>query len=125
MIMNQIINVLLAALAGGILCVIAQLLIDFTSFTPARILVFYVTLGVLLFATGAYEPLFKLFGTGVSLPLIGFGAVIGRGVKEAIEETGAIGILTGGLTASAGGITLALFSGLIASIISRGKPKRM
>lgn len=117
--------ILLAALGGGVLCLIAQILIDLTSLTPARILVLYVTLGVLIYAVGLYEPLFQIFGVGVSLPLVGFGAVIGRGVKEAINESGAIGILTGGLTASAGGITLTLVLGLIISLFTSGKPKRM
>ena len=123
--MEYLYRILLAALAGGMLSLIAQLLIDYTGLTPARILVLYVTLGVLIYGTGLYDPMFKIFGCGVSLPLIGFGAVIGRGVKEAIAESGAIGIITGGLTASSGGITVALISGLIASLIVRGKPKRM
>ena len=93
--------ILLSALAGGVLSVIAQLLLDLTSLTPARILVGYVVAGVFLYATGIYEPLFDIFGEGVSLPLIGFGAVIGRGVKEAVIKDGLVGILTGGLTASA------------------------
>lgn len=123
--MEYLYRILLAALAGGMLSLIAQLLIDYTGLTPARILVLYVTLGVLIYGTGLYDPMFNIFGCGVSLPLIGFGAVIGRGVKEAIAESGAIGIITGGLTASSGGITVALISGLIASLIVRGKPKRM
>ena len=117
--------ILLAALAGGILSLAAQLLLDLTSLTPARILVGYVVFGVFLFAVGAYEPLFDIFGEGVSLPLIGFGAVIGRGVREAVIKDGLIGILTGGLTASAAGITAALVLGLIASYIAKGKPKRL
>ncbi|MBQ7363106.1 MAG: SpoVA/SpoVAEb family sporulation membrane protein [Clostridia bacterium] len=123
--MNDITAILLAALGGGILCVIAQLLLDLTSLTPARILVGYVVLGVFLYAVGIYDPLFEIFGEGVSLPLIGFGAVIGRGVREAIIESGAIGIVTGGLTASAAGITVALLFGLLASLITKGKPKRL
>lgn len=117
--------ILLAALAGGVLSLAAQLLLDLTSLTPARILVGYVVFGVFLFAVGAYEPLFDIFGEGVSLPLIGFGAVIGRGVREAVIKDGLIGILTGGLTASAAGITAALVLGLIASYIAKGKPKRL
>ena len=117
--------ILLAALAGGALSFVAQLLLDLTSLTPARILVGYVSFGVLLYAIGLWEPLFSTFGEGVSLPLIGFGAVIARGVKEAINETGAIGIVTGGLTASAAGITVTLILGLIASLFSKGKPKRL
>ena len=118
-------SIALAAVGGGLLCVIAQLLLDLTKLTPARILVLYVTLGVLLYATGAYDALFKIFGAGVSLPLIGFGAAIGRGVKEAIGESGVMGIITGGLTATAAGITVALVLGLVASLFTKGRPKRM
>ena len=110
---------------GGLLCVAAQLLIDLTSLTPARILVLYVTLGVLIYGVGLFDPLKEFFGTGITLPLIGFGANIARGVKEAIDSTGPIGILTGGLTASAAGITAALISGFCAAILSKSRSKRM
>ena len=123
--MDILYAILLAALGGGILCVIAQLLLDLTRLTPARILVAYVIAGVMLYASGAYDALFKIFGAGVSLPLIGFGAAIGRGVKEAITESGAIGIITGGLSATAAGITAALVLGLVASLFTKGSPKRM
>ena len=123
--MNVLYAILFAALGGGILCAFAQLLLDLTRLTPARILVAYVISGVILYACGAYDVLFKIFGTGVSLPLIGFGAAIGRGVKEAIAENGAIGILTGGLSATSAGITVALILGLIASLFTKGSPKRM
>ena len=115
----------LAFIGGGLLSLIAQLLIDLTKLTPARILVTYVCLGVLAYATGIYEPLFEIFGAGVSTPLIGFGAAIGRGVKEAVNESGILGAFSGGLTATAAGITVALFSGLVASLISKGRSKRM
>ena len=115
----------LAFVGGGILSLVAQLLIDLTKLTPARILVAYVCLGVLAYATGIYEPLFEIFGAGVSTPLIGFGAAIGRGVKEAVNESGILGAFSGGLTATAAGITVALFSGLVASLISKGRSKRM
>ena len=105
--------------------VIAQLLIDLTRLTPARILVSYVCMGVLLYALGAYEPLFELFGCGVSTPLIGFGAAIGKGVKEAVKEKGLLGAFSGGLSATAAGITVALFSGLVLSVFTKGKSKRM
>ncbi len=118
-------SVLLAGLFGGLLCALAQLLIDLTSLTPARILTAYVSFGVLLYAIGVYEPLFDTFGEGAALPLIGFGGAIGRGVKEAIERDGAIGILTGGLSATAGGITLALLLGLFASLLFGKRAKRM
>ncbi len=118
-------QILSAFLAGGVLCVIAQIFINLTKATPARILVSYVCIGVLLYALGIYEPLLKIFGAGVSLPLIGFGGAIGRGVKEAITKDGVLGILSGALTATAQGITLSLFLGLIASFITKGKPKKM
>ena len=105
--------------------VIAQLFIDLTRLTPARILVSYVCIGVLLYALGAYEPLFELFGCGVSTPLIGFGAAIGKGVKEAVKEKGLLGAFSGGLSATAAGITVALFSGLVLSVFTKGKSKRM
>ena len=110
---------------GGILCVIAQLLIDLTRLTPARILVMYVSLGVLLYGVGVYQPLYDIFGAGVSVPLIGFGANIAKGVEEAVTNDGLIGALTGGLTASAAGITAALILGFVFSLIFRSKPKRM
>ena len=118
-------SLILTFAAGGVICVIAQLLIDLTKLTPARILVSYVVSGVALFALGIYEPLFKIFGCGVSVPLIGFGAAIGKGVKEAIEREGAIGILSGGLTATAAGITAALVFGLFFSLFTKGKSKRL
>ena len=93
--------------------------------TTARIMVLYVTLGVFLFGVGAYTPLLDFFGCGVSLPLIGFGGAIGKGVVKAIEEDGAIGILSGGLSATSVGITVALLSGLLISLIAKSKPRRM
>ena len=116
---------ILVFLAGGILCLLAQLLIDLTKLTPARILVLFVCFGVLVYGVGLYDPLFELFGTGVSVPLLGFGANIARGVKEAIESDGAIGILSGGLTSSAVGITVSLILGLVISVFVKGRPKRM
>ena len=118
-------QILLAFLAGGVLCLIAQIFINLTSATPARILVAYVCIGVLLFALGVYEPMREIFGAGVSLPLIGFGGAIGAGVKEAIAKDGITGILSGGLTATAQGITLTLILALLTSLIAKGKPKKM
>lgn len=118
-------KILLAGAMGGLICASIQLLIDKTKLTPARILVSLVVFGVFLFGIGVYEGLFDMFGAGVSLPLLGFGATIARGVKEAIDTVGAIGILTGGLSATAAGITTALIIGLLFSLIGRGKPKRM
>ncbi|MBR5143913.1 MAG: SpoVA/SpoVAEb family sporulation membrane protein [Clostridia bacterium] len=118
-------ELLLTFISGGIICVIAQLLIDLTRLTPAKILVIYVSFGVLIFALGLYEPMQKIFGAGVSVPLIGFGANIAKGVREAVEKDGLIGVLTGGLTSSSAGITSALLFGLFASVIFKTKSKRM
>jgi stage V sporulation protein AE len=118
-------QLILTFISGGIICVIAQLLIDLTKLTPARILVCYVSAGVLLYAVGVYTPLFEIFGAGVSVPLIGFGANIGRGVMEAVEKEGLIGALSGGLSASASGISAALILGLLASLIFKTRSKRM
>lgn len=123
--MNITEQLILTFISGGIICVIAQLLIDLTRLTPARILVLYVSLGVLIFAVGLYEPMFKIFGAGVSVPLIGFGANIAKGVREAVDKDGLIGVLTGGLSSSAAGITSALLFGLFASFIFKTKSKRM
>ena len=124
--MENIINdVFLSFIFGGFLCLIAQALIDLTSLTPAKILVLYVCLGVLLFAVGLYTPLFDIFGRGISVPLIGFGASIGRGVKEAIDSNGALGILSGGISAAAEGITLSFFLGLLFSLIFKSKQRKM
>ena len=110
---------------GGFICLLAQLLIDLTKLTPARILVLLVCFGVFLYGTDLYQPLFDIFGCGVSVPLIGFGASIGKGVKEAVDTEGLIGALSGGLSATAAGITAALVLGLIFSLISKSKGKRI
>ena len=115
----------LVFLVGGLICLLAQLLIDLTKFTPARILVLLVCSGVFLYAIGAYDPLRELAGAGISVPLIGFGANIAKGVKEAIDSIGAIGILSGGLSSSAVGITISLILGLLISLFIKGRPKRM
>ena len=114
-------DIALAFLMGAIICATVQVFIDKTALTPARVLVGLVVTGVLLFGIGAYEPLFDIFGAGISVPLLGFGATIARGVREAVMKDGPIGILTGGLTASAAGITLALLLGLSFSLIGHGK----
>ena len=123
--MNLTEQLILTFISGGIICVIAQLLIDLTRMTPTRILVLYVSLGVLIFAVGLFEPMQEIFGAGVSVPLIGFGANIAKGVREAVEKDGLIGVLTGGLTSSAAGITSALLFGLFASLLFKTKSKRM
>ena len=108
---------------GGAFCVIAQILIDKTKLTPARILVAYVVAGVVLGAIGLYEPLVKFAGCGATTPLTGFGYCLAKGVEQAIREKGAIGILTGGLSGAAGGITTALAAGWITALLFRSKPK--
>ena len=112
-----------AFLVGGAICVIAQLLIDYTKLTPAKILVSFVVLGVILGGIGLYEPLVKFAGAGASVPLLGFGNTLARGVREAVAEKGFLGILTGGLKATAGGITVAIVSGLIVSLIFKPRDK--
>lgn len=112
-----------AFLVGGALCVIAQILIDKTKLTPARILVSYVVAGVLLGAIGVYEPLVDFAGAGASTPLTGFGNLIAKGVRKAVDEKGLLGALTGPLTAAAGGTTAALVFGYLVALVCRGKPK--
>ena len=112
-----------AFIVGGIFCLIGQILIDKTRLTPARILVSYVTIGVFLGAIGLYKPIVDFAGAGATVPLTGFGYTLAKGVKEAVQEDGFIGILTGGLKSSAGGITAAIFAGLIASLIFKPKDK--
>jgi len=108
---------------GGLLCAIGQILIDKTKLTPARILVSYVVAGVILGGIGLYKPLVDYAGAGATVPLTGFGYTLAKGVKEAIAEDGFTGILTGGLKASAGGITAAIVAGLVVSLIFRAKDK--
>lgn len=112
-----------AFIFGGMLCVIGQILIDKTKLTPARILVSYVVIGVLLSAIGLYEPFFKFAGAGASVPLTGFGHTLAKGVKEAVNSDGFLGIFIGGLKAAAGGITAAIFAGLLASLFFKAKDK--
>ena len=112
-----------AFIFGGILCLIGQVLIDKTKLTPARILVSYVVIGVFFGAVGLYEPFAKFAGAGATVPLTGFGYNLSKGVKEAINSHGFLGIFTGGLKACAGGITVAIFAGLLTSIIFKAKNK--
>lgn len=112
-----------AFIVGGILCVIGQILIDKTKLTPARILVSYVVAGVILGGIGLYKPLADFAGAGATVPLTGFGYTLAKGVKEAISEDGVIGIFTGGLKATAGGITAAIVAGLLVSLIFKAKDK--
>ncbi len=121
--MEQILPFARAFLVGGLLCVIAQILIDKTKLTPARILVLYVVAGVFLGAVGLYKPLADFAGAGATTPLTGFGYNIAKGVREAVDEKGLLGALTGPLTAAAGGTAAALVFGYIVALIAKGKPK--
>lgn len=112
-----------AFLVGGFLCLLGQILIDKTKLTPARILVAYVVAGVILGAVGIYKPLLTFAGAGASVPLTGFGYTLSKGVKEAVDRDGFLGIFTGGLKATAGGITAAVFAGLLAGILFRARDK--
>lgn len=112
-----------AFMIGGLFCVIGQLLVDKTKLTPARILVGYVVVGVILGAIGVYKPLAEYAGAGATVPLTGFGYTLSKGVKEAIDQNGFIGIFTGGLKAAAGGITAAVVSALIVSLLFKPKDK--
>ena len=102
---------------GGALCVVGQLLIDYTKLTPARILTLYVVLGVVLGAVGVYQPLADWAGAGATVPLTGFGNLLAKGVKKAVAESGLLGAFTGGFTAAAGGICAAVFFGLIVALL--------
>lgn len=112
-------NYLLAFLVGGVLCVIGQLLIDDTKLTPARILVGYVVAGVILGGLGIYPHLVDLAGAGATVPLSGFGNLLAQGIRRDVDANGLLGVLTGGLTSAAGGISAALLFGLLAAVIFR------
>jgi stage V sporulation protein AE len=121
--MNDIFPYFWAFVIGGSFCAIAQILIDRTRLTPARILVAYVVAGVFLGAIGVYKYIADLGGAGAAVPLTGFGYLISEGVRKAVDERGILGALTGSLTAAAGGTAAALVFGLIASLCVRSKPK--
>lgn len=122
-ILDAVLPYLRAFLVGGALCVIAQILIDKTKLTPARILVIYVVAGVVLGGIGVYKYIADFGGAGATTPLTGFGYLISKGVKEAVEEKGLLGTLTGPLTAAAGGTAAALVFGYTVALICKGKPK--
>ncbi len=115
----------IAFVVGGVVCVGAQILIDKTTLTPARILVLYVSFGVFLGAIGVFEPLAEAVGCGITVPLIGFGGNIAKGIREAVDQRGLIGVLDGGFTAAAIGCASALIFGYIAALCFSGKPKRV
>lgn len=119
----MLIDYLKAFLVGGLICAIGQILIDYTKLTPARILVSYVVVGVILGAVGIYQPLLEFAGAGASVPLTGFGALLAKGVKQAVAEKGLFGAFSGGLTASSAGISAAIFVSLIVALITKPKDK--
>ena len=113
-----------AFLCGGVLCAVGQVLLVRTKLTPARILVCYVTAGVLLGGLGLYAPLVEWAGAGATVPLTGFGFTLAKGVQKAVSQHGLLGALTGGISATAGGITAAIFFGFLVALHFRAKPKR-
>ena len=112
-----------AFICGGLLCAIAQFIIDKTKLTPARILVSYVVTGVLLTALGIYEKFVDFAGAGATVPIMGFGYSLAKGVEKAVDKNGVFGIITGGLTGTAGGITAALIFSLLAAIIFKSRKR--
>ena len=122
--MSSLSSYILAFTVGGAICVIAQILIDKTKLTPARILVAYVCAGVFLTAIGIYEPLVEVAGGGATTPLTGFGYSIAKGVRDAVDEKGLLGALTGGISATSAGISAAIVFAFLASLIFSSKPKR-
>ncbi len=116
-------DIIKAFTIGGILCVIGQILIDKTKLTPARILVSYVVCGVILGGIGVYKPFLEFAGAGASVPLTGFGSILAKGVTEAVDKKGFLGIFTGGLEAAAGGIAAAIAAGLLVGLIFKAKDK--
>lgn len=121
--MEMLLPYLKAFLVGGVLCLIGQLLIDKTKLTPARILTSYVVAGVVLGALGLYQPLVDFAGAGATVPLTGFGNLLAAGTKQAVEEQGLLGALSGPLAAGAAGIMAAVLAGLIVSLFTKPKPK--
>lgn len=119
--MDILLQFIRAFIVGGILCIIAQILIDKTKLTPARILVSYVVVGVFLGAMGLYKPLVEFAGAGATVPLTGFGYLISEGVRSAVDEKGPLGALTGGLGAASGGIAAALIFGYVSAILFKGR----
>ncbi len=112
-----------AFIVGGIICVIGQIFIDKTKLTPARILVLFVVVGVILGAVGVFTPLKEFASSGITVPIVGFGGALAEGTKEMVDKDGAIGILTGPLTSGAGGISVAVISALIMSLITKPRAK--
>ena len=122
--MDSVMYILKAFIVGGLICVVGQLLIDFTRLTPAKILVSFVVLGVILGGIGVYEKLVEFGGAGATVPLVGFGYNLAKGTREAVEKEGLLGILSGPLSSSSVGIMAAVLCGLICSVFTRSKDKR-
>ena len=122
--MGILLTYLKCFVVGGLLCVVGQLLIDYTKLTPARILTLFVVAGVVLGALGLYQPLVDWAGAGAAVPLTGFGNTLAKGVKNAVGESGLLGAFTGGLSASAGGVSAAVIFGLLTALLSRPKDKK-
>lgn len=110
-------------LIGGLLCLVGQVLIDYTKLTPARILTIYVVAGVALSALGLYQPLVDWAGAGATVPLTGFGHALAKGIRQAVAEKGLLGVFTGGFSAAAAGLCAAVFFGLIVSLVFKPKDK--
>ena len=121
--LETLLQLLKAFIVGGLICVIGQILIDKTKLTPARILVSFVVAGTILSALGLYQPLVDFAGAGATVPLTGFGHLLIKGVKEGIAKDGLLGILTGGLTSTAGGITASILCGVLVAMIFKPKNK--
>lgn len=117
------VDIIKAFIVGGLICAVGQLLIDYTKLTPARILTGFVVTGVILSAVGLYQPIADFAGAGATVPLTGFGHLLADGVRDSVDSDGFVGIFTGGLTASAAGITAALIAGLAASLVFKQKDK--
>lgn len=122
--MDWFFDLLKAFLVGGALCAIGQVLIDKTKLTPARILTGYVVTGVVLGALGIYDPLVRWAGAGATVPLLGFGNTLAQGVKTAVAKQGLLGVFTGGLTSSAGGIAAAVCFALLMALIFKPREKK-
>lgn len=121
--MSILLPYLKAFAAGGLLCLIGQVLIDYTKLTPARILTSYVAAGVILGAAGLYGPFAEWAGAGATVPLTGFGNLIAKGVREAVREKGLLGVFSGGFTAAAAGLGAAVCAGLLVSLVFKSKDK--
>ena len=112
-----------ALVVGGLICVVGQVLIDLTKLTPARILTSYVVAGVVLGAVGVYKPIVDFAGGGATVPLTGFGYLLSKGVREAVDEKGLVGVFTGGFTSAAAGVAAAIFFGLLAALVFKSGSK--